>query len=132
MKSKISLLCRILAAGILFQTLFFKFSGAPESVFIFTRIGIEPWGRWLSGVSELIAGVLLLVPLTQEIGAVLAVGIMGGALMSHLTILGIEVQGDGGLLFTLALAVLVCSIVVVWLQRERLISRVRLVLRNSK
>src|SRR5690349_1697763 len=90
---------QLLAAGILLQTLFFKFSASEESVYIFTTVGAEPWGRIGSGVVELIAAILLLSPSTAALGALLAMGVMAGAIMSHLTILGIEVKGDGGLLF---------------------------------
>ena len=109
---------QIVVAVILLQTLFFKFTGAAESVHIFSTLGAEPWGRIGSGVVELIAAILLLVPATVTIGAVLALGVMVGAIMSHLTVLGIEVQGDGGLLFALALTVFVGSVVVLVLRRR--------------
>src|SRR6266849_3426170 len=86
---------RLSAAAILVQTLFFKFTAAPESVYIFTRMGAEPWGRIGSGVIELIAAILILVPRTTWLGALVALGVMAGAIVSHLTLLGIEVQGDG-------------------------------------
>jgi hypothetical protein len=100
---------QITAAVILGQTLFFKFTGAPESKYIFSTLGIEPWGRIGTGVLELITVVLLLFPRTAVLGAVLAIGLMGGAIMSHLTRLGIEVQGDHGLLFALAVTVLLAA-----------------------
>jgi uncharacterized membrane protein YphA (DoxX/SURF4 family) len=100
---------RLSAAAILLQTLYFKFTGAPESVYIFTTVGAEPWGRLASGVVELAAAVLLLIPGTAAIGAVVAMGVMIGAIGSHLTVLGIEVQGDRGLLFGLALYVFAAS-----------------------
>ena len=109
---------QIVVAVILLQTLFFKFTGAAESVHIFSTLGAEPWGRIGSGVVELIAAILLLVPATVTIGAVLALGVMVGAIMSHLTVLGIEVQNDGGLLFALALTVFVGSVVVLVLRRR--------------
>src|SRR5882757_3212609 len=95
----LSWVCRIVAAIILLQTLFFKFTAAPESVYIFTKVGAEPWGRIGSGVVELIAAVLLLTPRFVWAGAILALGVMAGAIVSHLTLLGIEVQGDRALLF---------------------------------
>src|SRR5205085_994167 len=85
---------RVIAAAILLQTLFFKFTAAPESVYIFTKVGAEPWGRIASGVVELFAAVLLLIPATTWLGAALAAGVMVGAVASHLTVLGIDVQGD--------------------------------------
>ncbi|MFK7742863.1 MAG: DoxX family protein [Planctomycetota bacterium] len=100
---------RVLVAVILLQTLFFKFTAAPESVYIFETLGIEPWGRIASGVAELIAGVLLLIPGTRyaAAGSALALGVISGAIFSHLTKLGIEVQGDGGQLFIMAVVVFV-------------------------
>ena len=112
--------CRIVAAIILLQTLFFKFTAAPESVYIFTKVHAEPWGRIGSGVVELIAAVLLLIPRTAWAGAFLALGVMAGAIFSHLTILGIEVMGDGGLLFALALIVFVTSAVALVLHRSQI------------
>ncbi len=111
---------QVVAAAILLQTLYFKFTGAPESVYIFTTLGIEPWGRIGSGVAELIAAVLLLIPATAGIGAILALGIISGAILSHLTKLGIQVQGDGGLLFSLAVTVFVCALLVAWIRREQI------------
>ena len=109
---------RIIAAVILLQTLFFKFSAAPESVYIFTKVGAEPWGRIGSGVVELIAALLLLTPRFSWLGSVLALGVMAGAILSHLTVLGVEVQGDKGLLFALALIVFVCSAFNLLLDRD--------------
>ena len=110
---------RVLAAIILLQTLFFKFTASPESVYIFTTIGMEPWGRIGVGVLELIAGVLLLLSATAWLGAGLALGLMVGALGMHLTVLGIEVQGDGGQLFIYALIVVLCSGFVLVVNKEK-------------
>src|SRR5262249_41190598 len=116
----VSWICRIAAAVILLQTLFFKFTAAPESVYIFTKVHAEPWGRIGSGVVELIAAVLILIPRTVWVGALLAVGVMAGAIVSHLTVLGIEVMGDGGLLFGLALIVFCTSTVALVLHRTQI------------
>jgi uncharacterized membrane protein YphA (DoxX/SURF4 family) len=116
----LSWICRIVAAVILLQTLFFKFTGAEESVYIFTKVGLEPWGRYISGVAELFAAILLLLPRTTVIGALLAAGVMVGAIGSHLTKLGIVVKDDGGLLFALAVTVFVCAIVTVILHRRQI------------
>ncbi|SRR5713226_1217188 len=113
-------LLRITAAIILLQTLFFKFTAAPESVYIFTKVGAEPWGRIGSGVIELIAAILILTPRFTWLGSLLAMGVMAGAVVSHLTVLGIEVQGDKGLLFALALTVFVCSTVNLLLHRSEI------------
>lgn len=116
----IAWICRVVAAVILLQTLFFKFTAAPESVYIFTKVGLEPWGRIGSGVAELIAAILILIPPTTWLGASLALAVMAGAIFSHLTVLGIVVMDDGGLLFGLALAIAACSVVLLFLQRHRL------------
>src|SRR5688500_18953210 len=89
---------QLIVAVILFLMLFFKFTCADESVYIFTTLGIEPWGRIASGVAELIAVVLLLYPPTVIYGALLALGVISGALVSH-TRLGLVVKDDGGFLF---------------------------------
>jgi len=114
----LSWVCRVVAAAILLQTLYFKFTAAPESVYIFTKVGLEPVGRIGSGVVELVAAILFFVPGLTWLGAVLALGVMGGAIMSHLTLLGIEVQGDGGLLFALAIVVAICSVILLWMNRH--------------
>lgn len=108
---------QIIVAVILGQTLFFKFTAAPESVYIFKTLGMEPWGRIGSGVAELITLVLLLIPQTASIGAILALGVISGAIVSHLTKLGIVVENDGGLLFGLACVVFVGSLVVLFIRR---------------
>jgi hypothetical protein len=108
---------QLTAAAILGQTLFFKFSGAAESVYIFSRLGAEPGGRYATATLELVAVILLLVPRTAATGAVLAMGLMAGAIGSHLAVLGIEVQGDGGLLFALANTTFIAAAVVAWLRR---------------
>ena len=116
----LSWLLRLTAAFILLQTLFFKFTGAEESVYIFSTLGVEPWGRYASGIVELVTAILLLVPATAALGGVLAFGVAAGALMSHLTVLGIEVRGDGGLLVGLALTVLVCGLAVAAIERRHI------------
>ena len=115
----IAWISRVAAAVILLQTLFFKFTAAPESVYIFTKVGLEPWGRIGSGVAELVAAILILIPATTWLGAALALAIMAGAIFSHLTVLGVVVMNDGGLLFGLALAVATCCAVLLFLQRRR-------------
>ena len=115
-----SWLVRAVVAVILLQTIFFKFTGAPESVYIFKTVGQEPWGRYGSGVVELIAAILLFVPSLVPVGAGLALGVMSGAILFHLTKLGIVVQDDGGLLFGLALIVWAGSALVLGLYRRDL------------
>ena len=109
---------RLVPAVIFLQTLFFKFTAAPESVYIFETVGMEPFGRIGSGIAELIAAILLLIPSTSWMGAALGLGTIAGAIFFHLTILGIEVQNDGGTLFALAVVVFIfCAII---LYRERI------------
>jgi len=110
---------QLVAALILLQTLFFKFSGAAESKAIFEALGAEPWGRIGSGVVELIAAVMLLMPRTAALGGLIAAAVMVGAIGSHLTVLGIEVNGDGGTLFGMACAVLICGLLASLLRRDR-------------
>ena len=115
-----SWILQIIAAAILAQTLFFKFSGAVESKYIFTTLGAEPWGRVATGCAELVAVGLLLAPRTVTLGALLSLGLMSGAIGSHLTKLGVIVQDDGGLLFGLAVTVLLCSTVILVLRRQQI------------
>lgn len=117
----LSWVLRLGVAVILLQTLFFKFTAAPESVYIFEQTGLGAAGRIGSGIAELIAAVLLLIPRTAWLGAGLAVGIIAGAIFFHLTKLGIEVQGDGGTLFYLALAVFFGSLITLFLEKDTMI-----------
>ena len=109
---------RIVPAAIMLQTLFFKFTGAAESIYIFSQLGLEPIGRYGSGVAELIAGTLLLIPRYSVWGAALALGVMGGAILAHLFVLGIEVMDDGGQLFYMALITAACSAVILFLNKQ--------------
>ncbi len=128
MKNYLERISAIVAAVILLQTLYFKFTGASESVYIFNKLGIEPYGRIGTGVLELIISILLLIKRTSLIGAILGIGVISGAILSHLFILGIEVQGDGGLLFGLAIIVFALLLLTVILQKEKLL----LFLKNVK
>ena len=121
-----SRLLQLAVAGILLQTLFFKFTGAEESVYIFSTVGqfvqvpaFEPWGRFATGFIELIASLMLLFPATVSLGALLTIGMMAGAIASHIVVLGIDVKGDGGLLFGLALAAFACSVIILVLRRAQ-------------
>jgi uncharacterized membrane protein YphA (DoxX/SURF4 family) len=118
---------RIVVAIILIQTLYFKFGAKPESVYIFTTVGMEPWGRIGSGIVELIATILLLMPRTTAFGAGLAMGTMSGAIFFHLTKLGIVVMDDGGTLFYLAVTVFVCSAILLVANKEQVL---RLILKK--
>lgn len=119
-KNVILWIFRLIVAIILLQTLFFKFTAAPESVFIFSQLGIEPWGRIGTGIIELIASILVLMPKTTVYGAFLSLGTMAGAIFSHLTKLGIIVTDDGGVLFIMACVVFIVSLILIYLNRNQL------------
>ena len=116
---------RIVAALIMLQTLYFKFSAAEESVYIFTTLNMEPWGRIGIGSMELIASVLILYPRTTGMGAVLGMGLMGGAIFFHITKLGLVVKDDGGQLFIYALLVFISCLILTILYRKSLITFVK-------
>jgi uncharacterized membrane protein YphA (DoxX/SURF4 family) len=118
LKKHIPFALRIIVAVILIQTLRFKFSAHPDSVYIFETVGLEPIGRIGIGILELIAGILLLVPKTVWVGASLTLGIIGGAIMMHLTQLGVDVKGDGGLLFGTAVVTFVLSAIILYLYKN--------------
>ncbi len=128
-KSILFWILRIVVAIILLQTLYFKFGAKPESVYIFTTVGMEPWGRIGSGIVELIATILLLIPRTTAFGAGLSMGTMSGAIFFHLTKLGIVVMDDGGSLFYLAITVFLCSAILLIAFKEQVLA---LVLKNGK
>ncbi len=119
-QSLFRILLKWIPAIILLQTLLYKFTAAPESVYIFSTLGLEPYGRIGLGVLELIVAILLVVPRTTWLGALLGLGIMAGALFSHVTKLGIVVQNDGGTLFILALITFICCSLLAWLHRDQI------------
>jgi uncharacterized membrane protein YphA (DoxX/SURF4 family) len=112
---------RIISAGIMLQTLYFKFSAAPESVYIFSTLGLEPYGRIGIGILEFIASLLILLPFTTGFGALLAIGLMTGAILSHFAVLGIVVMNDGGQLFIYSLLVFSASFILSWVYRSQFI-----------
>ncbi|WP_323787834.1 DoxX family membrane protein [Psychroserpens sp.] len=120
MKKYFPLVLRIIVAIILIQTLRFKFTAHPDSVYIFTQVGLEPFGRIGIGIAELIAGLLLLFRKTAWAGAVLTLGIIGGAIMMHLTQLGVEINGDGGVLFITAVVTFILSGIILYIYRKDL------------
>lgn len=118
MKTYFPLILRLIVAIILIQTLRFKFTAHPDSVYIFTKVGLEPVGRIGIGIAELIAGILLLFRKTAWSGALLTMGIIGGAVMMHLTQLGIEINGDGGVLFYTAIITFLLSSIILYIYRK--------------
>ena len=119
----ISWAAQIISAIILAQTLFFKFTAAPESVALFTKLGVEPYGRIGAGIMELITVILLLIPRKAWLGAIFGIMTMGGAIMAHLTVIGIESDGDGGELFFLALITLTCCLTVAYIRKSDILAR---------
>ena len=117
---------KLVAVIILLQTLYFKFTAAPESVYIFSTLGIEPFGRIGSGIVELIASILILIPRTTLLGAVLGFATMLGAIFSHIFVLGIEIQNDGGTLFVLAVVTLLCCLILIYNQKDKIPNLLRL------
>ncbi|MBN8669247.1 MAG: DoxX family protein [Chitinophagales bacterium] len=115
---------RLIAAYILLQTLGHKFGGSEESKYIFTTVGMEPWGRYGSGIVEFIASILLIVPRTVAFGALLAIGTMSGAIFFHLTKLGIEVMSDGGQLFYMAVIVWIACAILLWIYKSQITERI--------
>ncbi|WP_299277731.1 DoxX family membrane protein [uncultured Psychroserpens sp.] len=109
---------RLAVAIILIQTLRFKFTGHEDSIYIFSKVGLEPVGRIGIGIVELIAGILLLFKKTAWAGATLTIGIIGGAIMMHLTQLGIEIKGDGGVLFYTAVTTFVLALIILYIYRK--------------
>lgn len=112
-------IAKLLVSVILLQTLFFKFTAADESVFIFSALGMEPYGRIGSGIAELIIVILILVPRTTYLGALIGMFMMVEALFSHLFVLGIEVQNDGGILFVMALITFLSCAFIVFQNRKK-------------
>lgn len=118
MKSKITLILRIAVAIILIQTLRFKFTGHPDSIYIFEQVGLEPYGRIGIGVIELIAGLLLLIPKTVWVGSLMTLGVIGGAILMHLTQLGIVVNNDSGTLFITAVVTFILASIILYQYRS--------------
>ena len=121
----ISWITALISSAIMLQTLYFKFTAAPESVYIFTQLGLEPFGRIGVGVAELIASVVLIIPKSRFLGALMSIGLMMGAVLGHLTKLGIDVMNDGGYLFALCLIVLTSSLTCLYVERKQLTSFLR-------
>ncbi len=113
-------LVKFLITIIVGQTLFFKFSGAVESIYIFSVLGVEPWGRLALGVLELLSLVFLWIPKTTLYALILILGMMSGAIASHLFILGIEIMGDKGELFILGVVTWLCTAVLLFIKREEI------------
>lgn len=119
-------LFRLTAAIILLQTLHFKFTGTEESVYVFSTLGMEPYGRIGSGIAELVAAILILIPRTTLLGALIGAGVMLGAILSHLFVLGIEMKNDGGELFILAIITFLCCIALIYWNKSKITNLLKL------
>lgn len=122
MKYYIERISAIIAAIIFLQTLYFKFTAAPESVYIFNQLGLEPYGRIGTGVLELIISLLLIFKKTSLFGSIVGLTVISGAILSHVLVLGVEVQNDGGLLFGLAILVFILLLINLTLQRDKFLA----------
>lgn len=120
MKKYIPLIIRIVIAAILIQTLRYKFTAHPDSVYIFEKAGLGDVGRIGSGIVELIAAILILIPRTIWLGALLTLGMISGAIVTHLTKIGIEVNGDGGTLFFMAILIFILSAITLWIHKKEI------------
>lgn len=116
-KNKTSLIIRIIISIIYIQTSYFKLTGHPDSVYIFSKLGIEPYGRFGAGVIELMISPLLLINKTKLLSIIVSLGIIIGIIVSHLYIIGINIKGDNGSLFTLAIIIFILNIVLIHLHR---------------
>ena len=119
-KKVFSWVLRLVVVLILVQTLYFKFTAASESVYIFETLGIEPYGRIGSGIVELIASILILIPRTTFLGAIVGLGTMTGAILAHITKLGIIVNNDKGTLFTMAVIVFISCAILIYFQKDKI------------
>jgi len=120
MKKYLSFIIRLIIAIILIQTLYFKFTAHPDSVYIFEKAGLGDAGRIGSGIAELIAAIFILIPRTVWLGALLSLGIISGAIITHITKIGIEVNNDGGTLFSMAVIIFLFSTITLWLHKKEL------------
>ncbi|SHJ15922.1 DoxX family protein [Flavobacterium terrae] len=118
----LQLVLKIALAIILVQTLFFKFTASQESVYIFSKLNVEPYGRIGSGIIELFASFLLFFKRTKFYASLTVLGTMLGAIVSHVTVLGIEVMNDGGMLFLLASVCFFISAYLVFLYKNDFIN----------
>jgi len=120
MRKYIPLALRVITAIILLQTLRFKFTAHPNSIYIFQKVGMEPTGRIIVGAMELVASVWLLIPKTIWAGALLTTGIIGSAIFLHLTKLGVKVNNDGGLLFGIPILTFILSTTILYIHRKKI------------
>ncbi len=121
MKNKILWVLRLAISAILLQTLYYKFTAHPDSVFIFESLGVEPFGRIGLGIIELITAILILINSTRILGLLLSLLIILGAIFSHFIVLGLQIANDGGGLFSLAIIVFICSVISLIILKEEVL-----------
>jgi len=102
---------QIAAAGVFLMVGFLKLSGNAQLVGLFQAIGLGQWFRYLTGTLEVAGAILLLIPRTSGLGALMLVGVMVGAVMTHLFIVG------GSPL--MAIILLIVTGLVAWGRRQR-------------
>lgn len=112
-------IAQLVAAAILAMTLPFKFSGAEETVRLFDTLGAGSAGRIGSAIMETLAVVMLLTPQLAALGGLLTLGLMSGAILSHIFVLGIFWDGDAQL-FAMAVIAFAAAAAVVLLRRREL------------
>lgn len=125
LSSLVSWIFQLLTTIVLLQNVYFKIAGSAEWIFLFEAIGMEPWGRFISAGLELIAGFLLLIPYGAWLGALFGISTLSTAIFFHLTTLGVEVSGDGGSLFYLAVFVFISCVVILILRRNQMKQHLR-------
>lgn len=116
----ISWVLRIITTYIIFQIVYFKLSGDPQCIFVFEKMEIEPHGRFITGLIELVVGIFLLVPNTKLLGILGAFGAASCCLTAHFTVLGIEINNDGGQLFSMTASVFVLSIILSIIHKDEI------------
>ena len=117
-KKIISWILQLVVVVILGQTLFYKFTDAPETAELFAQLGMGAFGYKLIGLLELIACILLLIPASVATGALLGWGLMTGAIIAHVTEIGFE--GELGVLGAMAITAWLCCMVIMYLNRRSL------------
>ena len=116
-------ICRIVATLILLFTFYYKITGSPESVHVFSEADMEPYGRYSVAIAEFVAAMLIIIPRTSLAGALLAVVIMICVIASHIFVLGIQVMNDRGRHFIAAVVVAICSMIIIYAYTKRVNTR---------
>ena len=105
---------QIAAAGMFLMVGFLKLSGDPQLVGLFEAIGIGQWFRYLTGTLEVVGAILLLIPRTSGLAALMLAGVMACAIVTHVFIVGGSPLG--------AIILLVVTGLIAWGRRQRTLS----------